>query len=94
MAKDRFGYGTSPDVSLEQPSAQSQEQNNEVMMAHSYLIENFMPQVKENPELVKIFVGGSVDDKKAILKEYANDTDDALWMSDQWRLIESTSNRA
>ena len=94
MAKDRFGYGTSPDVAAQQVSPVAQEQNNDVMMAHGFLIEKFMPQIKENPDLVKVFVQGNVDDKRAILKEYANDTDDALWMSDQWRLIQSTANRA
>ena len=99
MAKDRYGFGTSPDVGFAptpdhtgQVNEDMQNMSRSILHAHNWIVDKFMPHVKENRDLVKTFVSGNISDKTAILREYANDTDDALWRSPAWQLIQSTSN--
>ena len=44
-----------------------------------------MPDVNE--EIKLSFLNGNIREKESILKQYANDTDYALWRSDEWMFL-------
>jgi hypothetical protein len=76
MAKDKFGFGTE----------ESDSTSDQVVEASVKLINEFMPEIDK--ELRIAFVEGNLQTKTQLLQEYANDTDDRLWRSDEWMFLE------
>ena len=66
----------------------------QVKQAHEWIIEKYMPHIKKNPDLFKTFITGNINDKTAIMKEYANNVaDGAAFASPAWKLIQATADR-
>jgi hypothetical protein len=84
MDKDRFGYGTyqrSPGtVGLFDGRAQKD---------HAEIWGKFVQPYNEDfgLEEFNIFMSAPVAEKEKMLKQYAGDTDDALWRSEAWMRI-------
>ena len=74
---DRFGYGT-------------EDLQQMYMSANASLIQRFMPQAPD--EKKEAFMKGDLKTKASILNEYSGDTDDALWRSEEWMLLEKMHN--
>ena len=97
MAKDRFGYGTEELI-------QARDNAYEPQKVGTY---EFLSSLKNQKELTSIwreftdleydspefdyFIRGNLEDKIGLLFQYADDTDDRLWRSTEWKNIVKSS---
>ena len=90
MPKDSFGYGTYQEGGRIFSGPKGREYFEKLkpqiaLKANLSLLAKFMPDVNE--EIKLSFLNGNIREKESILKQYANDTDDALWRSDEWMFL-------
>ena len=78
---DRFGYGSQP---IHEP-VDMREETDKMLRSAIRLIERFMPNIDDKTK--QRFVESGLKEKQSILQRFANDTDDALWRSDEWMYL-------
>ena len=79
--RDRFGYGSQ---SIHEP-VDTREEADKMLRSSIRLIERFMPNIDDKTK--QRFVESDLKEKQSILQRFANDTDDALWRSDEWMYL-------
>lgn len=97
MSKDRFGYGTEELIQARKNAYETQKIGTLEYLSHlkeqkelAYIWKNFTDLEYGSPEF-DYFIRGDLKDKVSILHKYANDTDDRLWRSKEWKAIVNAS---
>ena len=84
IEKDRFGYGIPSRNAGTVGMFDGQSQKD-----HAIIFGKFIQPYNKNFGMneLAMFMQASVPQKEEILKQYAGDTDDALWKSEEWMRI-------